>query len=127
MTKLKPGDRVDCRVKASTIVSPYKSYDEVKTFEIVAVDDHGCYLYIPHYFPLKGTKIADKHQCKNLKIDKRFLGENIIYIQGNMIAHVHDKLDGMNCSVCKEFYQYSQANQPNGTLICFSCRQNPYR
>ncbi len=127
MTKLKPGDRVDCRVKASTIVSPYKSYDEVKTFEIVAVDDHGCYLYIPHYYPLKGTKIADKHQCKNLKIDKRFLGENIIYIQGNMIAHIHDKLDGMSCAICKEFYRYSQANQPDGTLICFSCRQNPYR
>lgn len=127
MTKLKPGDRVDCRVKASTIVSPYKSYDEVKTFEIVAKDDRGYYLYVPHYYYLKGTVVADRYRCKNLGIDKKFLNENIVHIQENMIANVQAKLDGLACIVCKEFYPYAEPNRGDGTLICFSCRQNPYR
>lgn len=128
MTKLKPGDRVDCRVKASTIVSPYKNYDEIKTFEIVAKDDHGYYLYVPHYYSLKNTIAADQYRCKKLGIDKKFLNENVVYIQENMICHVQSKLDGLSCSVCREFFPYAEANQEDDeTLICFSCRQNPYR
>jgi translation elongation factor P/translation initiation factor 5A len=118
MTKLKPGDRVDCRVKASTIVSPYRSYDEIKTFEIVAIDDH--------YYYLKDTKVADQYRIKKLGIDKKFLDENIVHIQENMIANVQTTLDGMACKVCKEFYPYAEGNQEDGTLICYSCRQNPY-
>jgi hypothetical protein len=127
MTKLKPGDRVDCRVKTATIVSPYRNYDEVKTFEIVAKDDHGYYLYVPHYYALKGTIVADVYCCKRLGIDKRFLNENIIHIQENMIANIRSRLDGMVCSICKEFYPFASGNQKDGTLICYSCRQNPYR
>lgn len=127
MAKLKPGDRVDCRVKASTIVSPYKSYDEIKTFEIIAIDSHGFYLYVPHYYSIHGTSIANQYQCKALGIDKKFLDENMIYIQGNMVAAVHEKMDGMTCKTCREFYRYAASNQADGTLICYSCRQNPYR
>lgn len=127
MTKLKPGDRVDCRVKASTIVSPYRSYDEIKTFEIVAVDGPGYYLYVPHYYLLKGTVVADKYKCKNLNIDKKFLDENIIFIQESMIVNVQSRLDGLSCVLCKEFYPYAEPNRGDGTLICYSCRQNPYR
>lgn len=127
MTRLKPGDRVDCRVKASTIVSPYKNYDEIKTFEIVATDNHGYYLYVPHYYALKGTSVANKYRCNALGIDKKFLDENIVYIQENMVAHVHDKLDGISCRICREFFQYAAPNQPDGSLICYSCRRNPYR
>lgn len=127
MTKLKPGDRVDCRVKASTIVSPYRSYDEIKTFEVVAIDSHGIWLYIPHYYVLKGTKVADQWTVKNLCIDKRFMGENIIQIQEGMVANVQARLDGIACKICKEFFPYAEGNQEDGTLICYSCRQNPYR
>lgn len=127
MTKLKPGDRVDCRVKASTIVSPYRSYDEIKTFEIVAADGHGYYLYIPHYYLIKGTVVADKYKCKSLGIDLKFLDENVFYIQESMIASVQSRLDGLSCIVCREFFPYAAPNRGDGTLICFSCRQNPYR
>ena len=30
--------------------------------------------------------------------------------------------DGMNCNKCRNFYQYAESNQPDGTLICYSCR-----
>lgn len=33
------------------------------------------------------------------------------------------KSSGMACKKCKEFYSYAEANQPDGTLICYSCRQ----
>lgn len=127
MTKLKPGDRVDCRVKASTIVSPYKSYDEIETFLVVAVDDDGCYLYVPHYYYLKGTFVADKYDCKTLDIDKKFDGENIVYILESLITGIHERPQGLVCVKCKEFYLYAEPNRGDGTLICFSCRRNPYR
>lgn len=127
MAQLKPGDRVDCRVKQATIVSPYKDYDEIKTFEIVAVDKHGYYLFVPEYYALRGTTKADKYQCKQLRIDLKFLDEKIIYIQANLIYKINYVLDGMKCCKCGEFYQMASPNQPDGTLICWSCRQNPYR
>ena len=34
---------------------------------------------------------------------------------------------GRSCMKCNEFYSYAEDNQPNGGMICYSCRQNPYR
>lgn len=36
------------------------------------------------------------------------------------------QIDGLNCKKCNEYYQYSTSNQPDGTLICYSCRQRRY-
>lgn len=126
MTKLKPGDRIDCRVKSAAIVSPYHEYDEVMTFEIVASDNYGYYLYVPHYIYIKGCNKADKMQCRHLSIDKKFLDENIVYINATSIARVVYVMDGMSCRHCKEFYPMAEANQEDGTLLCYSCRQDPY-
>lgn len=127
MVRLKAGDRVDCRVKSNVIVSPYKEYDEVRTFEIVAVDKTGYYLFVPHYVILKNSTLADKYQCHNLGIDGRFLDEQIVYIQDNLIARISSKLDGMSCAICHEFHPMAESNQEDGTMICWSCRNNPYR
>ncbi len=35
--------------------------------------------------------------------------------------------DGMFCRKCQLFYKYAEPNQPDGTLLCYSCRNNPYR
>ena len=37
-----------------------------------------------------------------------------------------NKLDGMYCCKCKNYYQYAEPNQDNGTLICYSCRKYPF-
>ncbi len=34
--------------------------------------------------------------------------------------------DGMNCCKCKNFFQFAEPNQDDGSLICFSCKANPY-
>lgn len=127
MTKLKPGDTVECRIKSSAIVSPYHSYDEIKSFEVVAVDNGGCYLYVPHYYLVKGGLPLDAHRAKTLGISKKFLGETIIFISENLISNVREGMDGMPCKICGEFCQFAVANQEDNTFICFSCRSNPYR
>lgn len=126
MLNLKPGDRVDCRIKSNVIVSTYRGYDEVKTFEIVAIESYGYYLYVPHYYFLKGTVVADKYQCKRLGINNKFLNENIIYIEEGTIHAIREYMDGLPCKKCHEFFSYAESNQEDGTLICYSCRQNPY-
>lgn len=35
--------------------------------------------------------------------------------------------DGMRCQKCKTFYEFAEPNQDDGSLICYSCRNNPYR
>jgi hypothetical protein len=37
------------------------------------------------------------------------------------------KYDGMFCKQCRLFSQFAEPNQDDGTMICYSCRQNPYR
>ncbi len=34
--------------------------------------------------------------------------------------------DGMYCRNCRTWYQFAEPNQVDGTLICYSCRNNPY-
>lgn len=127
MAKLKPGDRVSCHIDANVIVNPYVAYDDVRIFEIVSVDKNGYYLFVPSYYLIKKTIVATEYQCKQLKIDRRFLNDEIVYVAENLVAGVHSVMDGKCCSICGEFYQYATGNQPDGTLICFSCRENPYR
>ena len=125
--KLNRGDRVDCRIKDAAIVSSYKEYDEVRTFEIVSVDKHGYYLFVPSYVYIKKSVTADVYQCKHLGIDNRFIDEQIVYIQENQVYRVSAVLDGMSCIVCQEFFFMAEPNQENGSLVCYSCRKNPYR
>jgi len=127
MTQLKPGDRINCRIKQGIIVSPYKDYDEMKTFEIVAVESHGYYLFVPSYYSLKGTRKLEKNQAVLLEIERRFVGEEITYIDGNLVHSINFILDGMKCCQCHEFFIMAEPNQEDGTLICYSCRFNPYR
>jgi hypothetical protein len=128
MAKLKPGDRVDCRIKSYAIVSPYDpDYDEVKTFEIVSKDKTGYHLYIPGYLFLKNTVEADSYLCRKLQIHHKFLGEQILYVKEGMILKVNTILDGCVCIQCQDFYYWAEPNQWDSTFICWSCRKNPYR
>ena len=127
MTKLRKGDSITCRVSSAEIVGPYKSYDEICSFVIIATDDHGYFLFVPNYMFIKNTSIVDKYRCKNLGIENRFLGEEMIYISESLVAAV-DRQEGLRCRICNEMYPWAQPNQPDGkTLICFGCRQNPWR
>jgi hypothetical protein len=127
MVRLKEGDRVDCRIKNGKIVGPHDGHDEIKTFEIVSTDNFGYYLFVPHYIHLYGTNLIDAFRCRKLSIDARFIDEQTIYITENMVISV-SKQDGISCSRCKDFFRMAAPNQPDGkTMICWGCRDNPYR
>jgi hypothetical protein len=38
------------------------------------------------------------------------------------VAEKKKKSEGCSCKKCKEFYQYAEPNQEDGTLICWACR-----
>lgn len=128
MTRLKPGDLVDLRFKLGKAVSPYSGdYDETRTLEIVATDTHGYHLYVPQYVALKDTIEVDDRDCRTLNINKRYSGENILYVSEAMICKINTVLDGMACLNCQEFCHYAQPNQEDGTFFCWQCRFDPYR
>lgn len=33
---------------------------------------------------------------------------------------------GLSCKSCQNFYPFAEANQPDGTLTCWSCKQYPF-
>ena len=35
-------------------------------------------------------------------------------------------LDGMYCANCGNFHEYAEPNQEDGSMVCYSCRNNPY-
>lgn len=125
MTKLKPGDKVCCRIKSGKIVQAYAEFDEEKDFEIVAFDSKGYFIYLPEYLNLYSTAKVTIQNSKALSINNKFIGCSIAYITDTMIVKVQSFLDGCACIKCKEFYKYAEPNQSDGTLICFNCREYP--
>lgn len=124
--RLNPGDRVNCRIKEGLIVGSYSEHDEIKTFEVLASGEYGYYLFVPVYYAIKNTITIDKRTLRKHSIDARFLDEEMIHVHENMICEVTQQIDGMSCVICKEFVPMAEANQEDGTLICYCCRQNPY-
>jgi hypothetical protein len=126
MPKLKPGDRVNCRLRASQIVKPYDGeYDDEKVFEIIAVDDQGYYLFVPPYLSVKDSEKVDFYFARDNDIEKKYIGEEVIYITPGLVSRVNSVLDGCFCVKCNNFHQYAEPNQTDGTLICWTCRTYP--
>lgn len=127
MVSLKAGDRVNCRVKSGSIVSAYNDYDEIRTFEIVATDGEGYYVFVPWYLPITGGTLLDASRARRLNIASRFIGERICYISAGQIARIAYQMDGRKCDRCGEFYMMAEPNQPDGSFLCWACKNNPYR
>jgi len=128
MARLKIGDRIICRLREKTVVNPYTTdYDEETSFDIIAVDNFGYYLYIPPYTFMKGSVRVDSFLLKQLALDKKFLGDDILYIREGFVYKVKSVIDGCSCDKCKDFFYQAAPNQENGRFICWSCRNNPYR
>jgi hypothetical protein len=126
MPKLKLGDRVSVKLDGTKLVGPYSDFTEIRTFDIVGADYGGYYLYVPPYITVSNTTKVDNYNYKKLGILPKFIGEEVLFVSELKINSIVSILDGMFCDYCKEFYDYAQPNQGN-KLICWSCRQNPYR
>lgn len=42
---------------------------------------------------------------------------------GEILKEKKKSSDGETCTKCKEFFPFAEPNQPNDTLICYSCRK----
>lgn len=119
---------MDLTIKSNATVSPFSGdFDEIRTFEVVSLDSHGYYLYIPPYLSIKSAVVMTARECRALKIDPRFADESILYISDSLIYKVNSVLDGIACLNCQEFCQYAQPNQEDGSFYCYQCRFNPWR
>ena len=41
----------------------------------------------------------------------------------DFVKKVPQNKDGCICTKCRELFPYAEPNQPDGTLICYSCRK----
>lgn len=64
-------------------------------------------------------------QEKKTNIDLLSLLDRLEIFMENRRSKKHP--DGMYCKKCQNFYQYAEPNQHDGSLLCYSCRKNPYR
>jgi hypothetical protein len=129
MPKLKLGDRVSIKLNGNKLVGPYSDFTEVRTFDIVGYEYYnygGYYLYIPSYITISDTIKVDSYNYKKLGVLPKFIGEDVLLVSESKINSIVSVLDGMFCDCCKEFYDYAQPNEGD-KLVCWSCRQNPYR
>lgn len=122
MAKLKPGDVVSCRIKETRIVSSYSGFDTIESFQIIALDSKGYYIYVPDHIIIANTFKVDEYTAKSLGIKKQFINCQVIYISPTHVTSVKSTLDGLICVKCNEFYSMAEPNQLDGTLICFICR-----
>lgn len=124
--RLKPGDRVNCKISESKIVGPYDSdFDDERTFDIISIDDGGYYLFVPIYFNIKDSQKISHYDARDMGLDAKFIGEEYIYITPSMISKVHTILDGMFCNKCRNFKEYAESNQTDGSFICWYCKTYP--
>lgn len=118
----KLGDSIVCRVKDSAIVSIYEdTWQDELVLDIVAAYEQGYLLYVPQNLFLNDSVKITKENRKKFNVDKRFIDSVVYYVTEHQIIRTHNKMDGMRCSKCDDFIPMSEANQPDGTLVCWQC------
>jgi len=127
MARLKAGDRVSCKLKESKITSPYADFDDIKTFEIIGIDEHlnGYYLYIPSYIFVKDCLKVDNYNYKKFNVAAKYIGDDYVFIEEKLVHQVVFILEGTCCFRCKEFFDYVQNTDEK--WLCYSCNKDPYR
>lgn len=123
MASYSPGDQVVCLVKAGVIIQASEiDYDLRFVFDVLSQYESGYMIYVPITMPLKHSLAVTASNFKKYKVDKKYIGSQIYYITEYKIVAMHRKLDGMCCAGCGDFFAMAKPNQPDGTLVCWSCR-----
>lgn len=125
-------DTVFCKIKGNAILpATERSFDIQLSFEVIGFDSKAnkYLLAIPDYYSIKGCWTVQDEHIDKYNADLSHRDRRSIAITIDKIARlkaVHSPVDGLYCSCCKQFFPMAEPNQKDGTLICFSCRQNPY-
>lgn len=129
-----PGDHVVCKIKDGSIIARHERCEDRITLTIagrIMLDENTWeyVAYVPEYEAagMKSTFRIRPELARRYGAHPKFIGELGISLRKNNIIKISHRADGMNCINCDEFYDKAEPNQEDGTLVCYSCRQNPYR
>lgn len=125
MADIKIGDKIVCKIKDASIVPVDEPYDEKRIFEVIGFNYQGYYIYVPPYITIKGSLIVSSRNHAAMGIDRKFIGWEASFVTSALIAYIHEKMTGLVCQKCNEYFPLAESNQEDGTLICFTCRNYP--
>lgn len=82
------------------------------------------YERIPYGFP---TFTIDRHHVRHFKLEPKFLGDTGCFITVKHPIYKHVVAPkGEKCDKCQSFFEGVNRGE-DGTYMCRSCRENPYR
>jgi len=123
-----PGDQVVCLIRDKAIVNASDiEYDLKAIFDVLITYAEGLILYVPCDLSLDDCMFLNAYNCDRFGLDRKFINSLAYYITEYKVYEVYQQIDGLCCARCKDFFPMATGNQTNGTLICYSCRQNPWR
>lgn len=44
-----------------------------------------------------------------------------------LLKNKSENKSGINCKICKDYFDFAESNQEDGTFLCRECKFNPYR
>jgi hypothetical protein len=128
------GDEVSCKISGGIILfSGVSSWEDKKSYMIIGSKmlEAGTIefiVYVPQgEYMIRDTFRLSKRIRNPYYIADKFEGEWGAFIRPSQIFRLERRYDGMQCRNCDEYYDMSEPNQENGTMICYLCRQDPWR
>lgn len=128
-------DIVVCKTKNNRpILRMEKDFDEKISLKIVgvkiskySVPEYA--LYIPDYETgrIKPDGKISKKTIFDFNIEEKFLNDWVIMVRASQIFKHEFVADGISCGSCGDYFSMGGPNQEDGTMICYACRQNPWR
>lgn len=131
--KFQIGSNVVCKIKGNSIVLARNDlYDTQLEFEIIGYDTSNSkyILLVPNYYSIKNAWNIIEEHLEKFDLDPNLLDHKAIGVFEDKILKCKGSIskdDGMFCTRCQEFYPMAEANQDDGTLKCYQCRQNAFR
>ena len=132
---IKPGNLVEIKLNNSTIEyldSTEGSFVKVKVLATrlysrrVLLCLKGLNINESIYSKLNWTKQAETEETEVITNITDYNGTSCVWLDLLKIREVI-ALDGSTCKKCKDYCRMAQPNQEDGSFICFSCRNNPWR
>lgn len=93
--------------------------------EIIAVHEDIWYVVEAPATVTEDTVLVNKSRLKKWKLLPSMLDRQISLISEKAVGgrrKFDPYVNALSCKLCQEIFPYAPANQPDGTLICWSCR-----
>jgi hypothetical protein len=127
-------DIVNCRIKEARLVTQEEAYDDKISLKIIGYKEstfgtQEYVVFIPEYQlnrVIPEGKVTQR-MCKDYGVNPKFINDHMTYIRKSHVVSFEWRCDGMHCNKCDDYFEKAESNQADGTMTCWSCRQNPWR